>query len=62
MNAELITAVAFAIYAEFVRDLDPARARHRFERLKPAIRRRYENEARAAVQAVEAYRMGDLFA
>lgn len=51
MNAELITAVAFAIYAEFVREVDPG-----------AIRRRYENEARAAVQAVEAYRMGDLFA
>ncbi len=55
----MLTEAAFAIYAEFVRERDPARARHRFERLKPAIRAQYESEAKAAWRVFEAYRAGE---
>ncbi len=59
MNTDVLTEAAFAIYAEFVRERDPARARHRFERLKPAIRQQYESEAKAAWRVFEAYRAGE---
>lgn len=52
----LVEHVAFAIYRTFTRNLDPEGARLRFERLKPASREQYENEARAAIEAVDEWR------
>jgi len=55
MNAELVQAVAFAIYRTWSRDADPQRAERRFNNLKDAVRRQFEAEAIAALNIVEKY-------
>lgn len=55
MDGDLVTATAFAIYQTWSRESDPDRARRRFEALRPAIRKQFEDEAAAAIRVVEAY-------
>lgn len=55
---DIITEVAFAIYAEFSRERDPDRARRRFDWLKPAVREQFEREAKAAERVCAAFYQG----
>lgn len=54
-----INEIAFAIYAEFSRERDPARARRRFERLPEHVLNQFKREAKAADRVSEAFRIGD---
>lgn len=55
---DLVTFVAFAIYREWSRERDPARAERRFLKLKPPIRDQFEAEAKAAIRVCEAHFKG----
>lgn len=55
---ELVTETAFAIYREFSREIDPDRARRRFEKMPAVTKEQFEREAKAAIRVVEAFNMG----
>lgn len=50
---EICLEVALEIYRAFTHEQDPKRARHRFERLKHAVRESFINEARLAIAKYE---------
>lgn len=58
MSGDMITEIAFAIYAEWSREADPRRARVRFDRLPPSVKESFEREARAAERVCRAFYEG----
>lgn len=56
--ADLVQAVALAIYGTWSRERDPARIEARFKRLPQSTREAFEAEAKAALRVADAYYRG----